>query len=608
MSNVDWAKRRALHLKQIYDSAQGTYSSIHQRLYKAYMAYQNAGTESTPWSSQEKIPIIYNAVRQTYARVLNAWETADVHVRVRPSGFSIEDPEELELKSLLLQNVAEMNYRLGENQKAVAEAVLDALIAGWGILKSGHRTLFEKRIVGDTPNKIPIQEYAELVRVSPFNLLVDPGATSIQNARWTFEVLEISRETAKIEAVKGRWRPDAEEKISWLTSKRASDLRKETLKIRRMGQSGIADVYGYGLVVEAWSWEDPDGDGVPTLWVFWFDEQTGELLGYEENYFQHGERPYAVGTATPVPDSIFGIGLAESLYSLWEKASTTLAQIEENISSQNIRHFVERMAGIDMEAFQKSIANGIIPCDNINGIKSVSGPPLPSDHWGIMSLYDSKVQETSLVTPIVMGMKAASTAYGTSVLQGQSDAAFDITISNLTRTLMTPAMRQFVKNIQQFMAMPVVTPVNFGSAQAPPAPISPDNIQGDFYIEAANVRSEASMKAQAQAMGALLNQMLQLGIPANYPWLIVQIYQRLGLPEAHKAFEGMLFTPQRSQENPGGLPGQNEPIIEGGLETPGNSAPISGEPMGTPRLAMSKNTMGAMPADLSGMLIHGNGG
>jgi hypothetical protein len=605
-----WAVERCKELKMVYNAASQANAEIRQRLFKSYSAYQNKPVSDRPWLSKENIPHVYNTIRQTYARVLGAWEMADNHIVVRPAGFEPYQPQvnqDAEVKALLLQNVSEMNYKLGENQKAVSDAILDTLIAGWGILKSGYRVVKEKTMVGELPAYVPKQEFAELVRVSPFNFMIDPGATTVHNARWTFEILEVSREMAAMEIAKGRWRPDAMDKIQWLSGANIPVEMKERLKYTRMGRKGTGDLYGYGTVIEAWSWEDPLGHGVPNLWAFWFDEMTGEILGAQENYYTHGERPYSIGVSTPAPDSVYGIGMAEMLFPIWEKASTVLAQIEENIAAQNLRHLVRRSGGVDEEALRKSIPNGIIFTEEMDAWRPIQATPIPNDFWQMLSFYDGKVQETSAVTPIVMAMRAASTAYATSVLQGQSDAAFDITISNICRTLLTPAFRQFVKNIQQFMDLPIQVPVHFGSAVSPPVQVSPNDIEGDFYVEAATVRSEQSMKAQAAAMGSLLNQMLQLGVPANYPWLIIQIYQRLGLPEAHKAFEGELFAPQGNAGpapppgEPATQPGQNAPAQEGGLMAPQQ---MGAPPQGA-RLAMTRGVMGNLPQDVSGSYTGG---
>ena len=603
-------------LKPRFDDYSSSQSQDQNRLLKSFKDFlMLPETRAKPGASPYRflMPTVYNAVRMTWARVLDGLLGAPKLASISPfgmieSGF-LMDYEELEFRARLAESAFNALLDLGNARMGLALSSLDGLVYGraWG--KAGWKMEGQADGFGGlTVHK----EYPVAIRVSGFNAFKDPHCgMDLSHSRFVFEVLESSYEESLALEKAGLWVRDAAKKFEDLQNASSNTYLQQARQLRKQDTT-TARPSGMFEAVEAHSYWDPDGNGQPTKWVHWFVLQSGELLGCRELPFDHGEFPYTLGTTMPAPDMAFGIGLPEALHGITQASSSTVNQLSANIASMNLRHIILRGA-IDRVALSKSVPNGIIETEDMSAWKPVQGQAMPADVWQFLNFWEGLQQQTSGVTPLTMAMRAASTAYGTSAVQANQQTNMDLVTTVLSLTYFGPILRQLFANTQQFLDLSVIVDVHGdGGKKLGKAPVSREDIQGNFKVEPFDMRLFGKKLQRAQASQALLSQLVQLQLPANYQWIVQQIFEDLELGDADQAFKGNIYNPllMQAMARQAGAAGP-QMQMGGGAPTgaPGQWYPNSVEPV-SPDMDASRPQIrpfpgGGQPASLEGQLPSG---
>ena len=608
---MDWAQKRSKELHQVFQNMRSASLGDHFRLLKCYKDFINyVDEQNIPYDYKFLIPMVYNHIRITFARLLDSARAQENLCKVRPFG-GLYMPErglnyvEAETRALLGEAATNASLNMGGIHLDLCAPYLDAAIFGRVITRSGWAAKYRwDEAMGRTLSK----EYNKTTRVTPYNFYMDPYATDEQKARWTAELLEWTEEDVRELMAARVILPDC---LSRGLIKPQSGggagmynvTQQLARELRHRGDMVGADA-GYYHGVEMWSFEDPYGRGLPSLFCWFLDADTGNLLGCHENPYKHGERPYEVGWPMPVPDQPYGIGLSEMLHPLMHLQSSTLMHIYENFAGQNIRHLV--VPGyVDEAALAMSRANGIIHATNTEAWKPVQSQAMHPESWNFLSYFDGKGQETSGVTDVVSAVRAASTAYASDMLKGQAQINFNVFIDCLKLSWLDKVMRHHFSNAQQFLDQDIFGTVDLGNGQKARVPISGPDFEGEFIVDAYDLRSAAMRAQQAQQIGTITAQAMQAQLPLNYFWLLEQMYKLLGLPEPHMAFAAAHQVQPGPTQVPDGVQDQQ---AAASAETPNQLMDRGGGgPEGPdPRVAMRPGMMGEAPASLEGLL--GGGG
>jgi hypothetical protein len=606
------AQQRAAYLKarlEAYISGQGR---DQERLYKSFKDFLSINDRiAYPWQSNILLPISYNAILAIWSRIMESILGAPKLAKVTPwamaQGAWMPDYEELEFQARLADGLFNASLEQADTRADWTAGSLDSLIFGRNWSKCGWMTKGRPDGFGGMD---VISEFPKGVRVSPWNVYKDPYCgRDVQRARDIHEILELTYEDILALSRSNMFIPDAIQHVTEAQSGTGLQYRQRANDLR-FNYSGDCNT-GYYEIVESWHYWDPDGNGVPTLWVTWWDWQTGEVLGCRECPFEHGEIPYHLGVPTIIPDQSFGISVAEALHAIQTYSSATVNQLAENLAAMNMRHIVLEGA-LDEVALQRSIPNGIIHAQDINAHKPLMGQAMPPDVWRFLDFWEDQKQQTSGVTPLTMAMRAASTAYGTSTVQANAQQLFDRVTSVLTTTWLRGELRQSFANLQQFQDIPLMVKVEGLDGASGMVPVDRHSIAGNFQVEPFDLRLYGRKVQRAQTAQALLAQMVQVQLPANYQWIVSKIFEDLELYDVDEAFKGQIWNPIAEQAKaaaqanapPMQPMGGGEPKGVAGQWTPNEVQPPQVSPDAS-RVQIRPMPGGAMPVSLQGLLGGG---
>ena len=582
------AKAQLKILVDHYTEYEGSAGVDQERLYSNFKDFLRVSdAKKNPWRANHTLPIVYNAVRIVWGRLLDAILGSPLQATIEPLGmyyFGLDQTwEEIDFRARLAQSSYNTALDYGEQRKENLMASLDTLIFGRGYLKTGFMTNLVPDGIGGYDVK---SEFPKGLRVSPFNLLKDPFCGwDISKAREIHEVLEFPMEAVRLMVKNGSIIKDAFKKISMMEGNATSNVYRQ--KIQGLDGQSVTKTGYYEFVETSFYW-DPDGNGAYTPWTFLWDKESEELLACKENDYDHGRLPYIEGLIMPAPEMPNGIGLAEALHAIQRGSSNTLNHLLENIAAMNMRHLVLEDS-LDELALSRSIPNQIIRAQNLDAHKIIQGQGMPRDVWEILNYWQGVSQETSSVTPISMAIKAASTATGTQTLQANAQANFDMVAAILSLSMWQPSHEHLFSNFQQFQDLTIYSKM---PGMNIPVPISSDMIQGSFKVKAYDVRTYARKRQRAQDAMGLVSQMVQAQLPANFMWIVQKIFEDMELYEPDQAFKGEIWNPATAQKSyaTGGVRGQNDPLQINPTQ-PGQD---------TSRLQITPYPGGSMPQDITG--------
>ena len=559
----------------------------HERLLKGWRDYCNVLDETGGWDWDHHVadPAIHTDIRIWTARAIEAFMNTPELARISPYGYALtgDEPYEImEAKARLLQKVSAVSFKMANFEVTAMRAFLDAGWAGRVITKQVFTSM--ERPDGNGGAEIT-REYSDCKNVDPFNFFMDRMAIDVQRARVTFERITTSEEDLQAGVEKGFYTAGAEKLVQWV------DGYDETFKSERDIDSRTpecTDNPGYCKIIEAWAFWDPDGNKKRTLWRFFFDENTGKLLGARENPFGHGMRPYALGCIIPRPYQAYGISLPELLHGLAVAGNTFLNQMLDNLAaSGNIRHGIIDNDVVDELEFRRSVPNQVIHFKDLAGYKSIQANPLPEDVWRIQDFLMGARQRSSGSSDMAMALRAPNTAFAANAIDRNAQINFDIFTTWLVKTWMVDAVTQMVLNIQDFQDLSLYIKEDDAVLK-----VDKHALSGIFNIECADMKVASRKAAMAEKIMPLIAQGIQGKVPGDYGGLFKEMYQLLGMPDWDRFFgQGMMVPGEGAQ--PQGIAGQPNPKGPGTPEVNPNAERLQIRPgmAGTP-----PEDVGAIPA------------
>lgn len=592
-------------LQDQYTRAEAFWASDRKKLrvlYQDYVSWHDKNTYA--YRSNLFIPKIYTAIRQVVARETDTVLSVPHLAVIEPLAIGPTQPQMLtveEHRALMCTSLMKMLLDLGAFPRTYCtQLALDAAIFGRAIAKLG----WHRETVAEGGSERVKAEYPAVLRVSPFRFLIDPVTDSVESARFVFEDLVMAKEMVQRYVRSGIFDEQVASELDYGPSPgKDSDERQLARASRNEGTYDGGDS-GYAVVVEAWAYLDPDQNGNASLHRVFWDKQSLKCLGVQESPFKHGRIPYCVGVPFPVPESPYGLGVAEVLHYLQKEYNLFRAMaVENSLAAANVFFLLNRVAGIDEDALCMSRPNRIvkgnfITDDHFRQFQAKSNLPEIAAHLGYL---DGDIQAAGGVTPITLAQKAANTAFATQTLQQNAQVNFDIFDSMLCMTMLQPALEQLWSNTQQFLSNPVLMRVAAGD----PVVVDKQMIQGDFRVTAGNTRAAGRRFQMAQALTTTLAMGAQAGVMGDYGRALQRVLDWYGVENPESYFPSMLTVPGQQQalmpgggegalpQEVGGVRGQpssNEVGEQGGMES------FMGQ--GSGRVGPG----GEMPAALSGIM------
>lgn len=509
-------------------------------------------------------------------------------------------------------------------------AVKDFLVLGHGWLKCGYRYVEEEREEREersekrdpeemreemreneseettgtydeyddvTSITIVTEDRPFVERVSPFDMFVDPDATSMSDARWIAQRIRRPLEEVKADKRYSKSARDNLNATSW-----GMDLDEAGRRIPEDKDAGY---------VEIWEFYD-----IPNKTLSVFAEGCDHFLvkPIEMPYaFGH---PYVMIRNYDVPDYFYPIGDLEAIEPLQRELNATRTQMM-NHRKRYSRKYLFKESAFDSDgrsALESDYDNVMVPVASDENLNNVVAPfpavLTPPEFYSQSGMIENDIQMVSGISEYLRGSlpEIRRTATEAAIIQDASNARAADKLATIEGAIAEVASR-LVALAQQFMTGEQVARITGKNGEPTWITFDSDYIAGefDYEIEAGSTaptnesfrRQMALQMVDAMApfagmgivnMQALASHVLQFGFGIKNPDLFLQeappppgMMGPEGMPPGAMPAEGMPpeGMPPEGMPPDMGLMAQmaGEMPLEGAMGTPdGGFMPISGSP------------------------------
>jgi hypothetical protein len=463
-------------------------------------------------------------------------------------------------------------------------AVKDFLIVGHGWLKCGYRYVEEESISeeGDqsdanvegnevTPSIVIVEDRPFVERVSPFDVYVDPDATSMQDALWIAHRIRRSLKDIKSDKRYSRAARENINATSW--GRYSEDPAKRKVQDTEEGY------------VEVWEYYDI---AKKTMCVF--------AEGSEQFLVKPIDMPYAFGHPFvmirnyDIPDYFYPMGDLEAIEPLQRELNATRTQMM-NHRKRYSRKYLFKESAFDADgrdALESDYDNVLVPVSGDENLNNVVVPfpavVTPPEFYRQSDIIEGDIQTVSGVSEYQRGgvPEIRRTATEAAIVQDAANARAADKLATIEGAIAEVAFR-LVALAQQFMTGEQVARVVGKDGEPTWVTFEPDYIAGefDFDVEAGSTapvnesfrRQMALQMVDAMSpfagaglinMPALAAHVLQFGFGIKNPDQFIQ-----QAPPPPEMGEGM--PPEMGMPPQGGMP---MPPDMGGMTSQG--APSAG--------------------------------
>jgi hypothetical protein len=488
-------------------------------------------------------------------------------------------------------------WRHYDCQKEFRRAVKDTLICGHGWIKTGYRYVEEEKAAENSfdsydelvedreenvaeSNLIVKEDRPFVERVSPFDMYVDPDATSMEDARWIAQRIRRPLEDIKKDK---RYNSTARAEA---TPSHYSKWGQDSFRPRR--SQDPQDAY-----VEIWEWYDIDRN---TLSVF-CDGSDKFLVAPKEIPFAFGQ-PFVMIRNYDVPETFYPMGELEAIEPLQHELNQTRTQMM-NHRKRFSRKWLYKESAFDtdgrqaLESDEDNVMVPVITEENLNNVLSPMPAVInPPELYNQSDLISSDMNRVSGVSEYQQGAmpEIRRTATEAAIVQDASNARASDKLAIIERAIGECA-RHLVMLAQQFMTGEQAVRIIGSEAQPLWLTFDRDYIQGefDYEVEGGSTapmnesfrRQRALQIVDAMApfagagildMGKMAAYVLQYGFGIKQAQGFIMQQQPMG-PEGMPPEGGM--PPEQMMPPQGMTPGMGAAEMEptGGMQMPSNIPP-----------------------------------
>ena len=463
-------------------------------------------------------------------------------------------------------------------------AVKDFLIVGHGWLKCGYRDVEEESISeeGDqsdanvegneiTPTIVVVEDRPFVERVSPFDVYVDPDATSMQDAQWIAHRIRRSLKDIKSDKRYSRAARENINATSW--GRYSEDPAKRKVQDTEEGY------------VEVWEYYDI---AKKTMCVF--------AEGSEQFLVKPIEMPYAFGHPFvmirnyDIPDYFYPMGDLEAIEPLQRELNATRTQMM-NHRKRYSRKYLFKESAFDADgrdALESDYDNVLVPVSGDENLNNVVVPfpavVTPPEFYRQSDIIEGDIQTVSGVSEYQRGgvPEIRRTATEAAIVQDAANARAADKLATIEGAIAEVAFR-LVALAQQFMTGEQVARVVGRDGEPTWVTIEPDYIAGefDFDVEAGSTApvNESFRRQMALQMVDAMSPFAGAGL-INMPALAAHVLQfGFGIKNPDQFIQQAPPPPEMGGGAPpeGGMPpqgGMPMPPDMGGMTSQG--APAAG--------------------------------
>lgn len=354
-------------------------------------------------------------------------------------------------KGIITEAVVNYWWRHYKVKPEFRRAVKDFLIVGHGWLKVGYKYVEEEQVgVADeysdaeedhmTTNTVVTEDRPFVERVSPFDIFVDPDATSMRDIKWIAQ--RIRRPLKEVQADK-RYQKQARQEVQATSKSRYSSTEPHQKKVQDESHSYV-DVYEfYDLQAKSMS-------------VF---AEGGEqfLIKPHQMPYAFGH-PYVMIRNYDVPDHFYPIGDLEAIEPLQRELNETRTQMM-NHRKRFSRKYLFKESAFDLDgrsALESDYDNVMVPVASEEPLSNVVAafPAVitPPEFYNQSELIQKDVEQVTGVTEYQRGglPEIKRTATEAAIMQDAANARAADKLATIEQSIQEVAYR-LVALAQQYM-------------------------------------------------------------------------------------------------------------------------------------------------------------
>lgn len=392
-------------------------------------------------------------------------------------------------KAVLTETIVNYWWKHNEYQKEFRRAVKDSLIVGHGWIKTGYRFVEEEKIkeanfdsfdelAEDRIESVPesdtiIKEDRPFIeRVSPFDMFVDPDATSMADARWIAQ--RVRRPLTEVKKDK-RYNSTARNEAS---PSHYSKFGQDGYMPRRSEKA--EDAY-----VEIWEWYDIDRN---TMSVFCAGSDKF-LVNPTEIPFSFGH-PFVMLRNYDIPEHFYPMGELEAIEPLQLELNETRTQMM-NHRKRFSRKWLYKESAFDPEgrsALESDEDNVLVPVISDESLAGVIAPMpaviSPPEFYNQSNLISSDIDRVSGVSEYMRGglPEIRRTATEAGIIQDNANARSSEKLA-IIEIAIAECARRLVAIAQQYMTGQQVVRIAGNGAKPLWLKFDKDYISGEFDFE-----------------------------------------------------------------------------------------------------------------------------
>lgn len=474
--------------------------------YELLKRYRNKLEHSRRWRKEEKYDDLWQRmidlyrgkhhrtdIKEDQLLVNMAFSTINIvapsvavnHPKITVNAKRPEDGD----KAVVTEAIVNYWWRHYDCQKEFRRSVKDALILGHGWVKTGYRYVEEEKAIDGQfdsydelaenreenvaeSNLIVKEDRPFVERVSPFDVFVDPDATSMEDARWIAQRIRRPLEDVKKDK---RYNSTARQEAA---PSHYSKWGQDAYRPRR--STSPEDAY-----VEVWEWYDIDRN---TVSVF-CDGSDKFLVAPKEIPFAFGQ-PFVMIRNYDVPETFYPMGELEAIEPLQHELNETRTQMM-NHRKRFSRKWLYKETAFDtdgrqaLESDEDNVMVPVITDDNLGNVISPMPAVInPPEFYNQSDLISMDMNRVSGVSEYQQGSmpEIRRTATEAAIVQDASNARASDKLAIIERSIGDCA-RRLVMLAQQFMTGEQAIRVVGSEAEPLWLTFDRDYIQGEFDYE-----------------------------------------------------------------------------------------------------------------------------
>lgn len=389
-------------------------------------------------------------------------------------------------QAVIVEAVVNYWWRFRDVRSEFRRAVKDFIIVGHGWMKVGYRFVEEEVVGTDVDPSDPNMEGGEssttsviledspfAERVSPFDVFVDPDATSMKDARWIAQ--RIRRPLREVKTDKRYDRAAREQVGTMAVSRYTDDPSRKKINDKSVGYA------------EIWEFYDISNK---TMCVF-ADGADKFLVKPMRMPYSFGQ-PFVMIRNYDVPDQFYPIGDLEQIEPMQQELNETRTQMM-NHRKRFARKYLYKESAFDSlgrSALQSSEDNVMVPVISDEPLGNVITPmPAvinPPEFYNQSDLISNDIDRISGVSEFMRGgsPEIRRTATEASLIQDAMNARTSDKLATVEQAI-AEVGRRMVALAQQFMTGEQVARVMGKDGEPLWVTFDRDYLEGDFDYEVA---------------------------------------------------------------------------------------------------------------------------